>query len=107
MFQTLPSPKHYTQIESDLVRNGKNSSLTFEELELQRDDFLYTEGYVMYTGYKMTQVDANALNQYTSELNRTRCIKTREYLKDARHQMFFIIANEMSSEDLKGIKAKS
>lgn len=93
MLQALPSHEYYAQIERDLLNSGKPAYLTQEELEQQQDTYRAVAGYKTYTGYILTQADAKALNQYTEELNRTRTIKTREYLKDARHRMFCMIVN--------------
>ena len=100
MFQTTPSAEYYKEIERNLARNGKSTSLTPDELKENFDSSLYKAGYTTYTGYVLTEHDANALNIYTQELNRTRCIATRHYLLDKRHQMFCIIAQEISPSEL-------
>lgn len=100
MFQKLPSAEYYKEIERNLARHGKPTSLDLNQLKEQFDSSLYQEGYVTYTGYVLTPQDANALNKYTEELNRTRCIAARHLLLDKRHQMFCIIAQEIQPSDI-------
>jgi hypothetical protein len=90
--------EYYMEIERDLVRSGKPSSLTYEELQQQQETKFCEAGYRTYTGHCMTQAEADSYNRYTEELNRTRCIRTREYLKDQRHRMFCIIAAQAYTE---------
>lgn len=91
MLQAIPSHEYYAQMERDLLNSGNSAYLTFDELEKQQDTHRAEAGYKTYTGHILTQAEADALNRYTEELNRTRTIKTREYLKDVRHKMFCMI----------------
>jgi hypothetical protein len=95
MYQSIPSAENYKSIERDLISQNKPISLTLDELKKNQDDYSYNAGYKTYTGYVLTQADADALNAWTKELNATRCIKTREYLKDRRHQQFCIISQQI------------
>lgn len=100
MFQTLPSANYYKEIERYLARNGKPTSLTFEELKAEFDGYQYSVGYKTYTGYELTQADVNVLNNYTREINSTRCIASRHLLLDKRHQMFCIIAEQLNHSQI-------
>ena len=101
MYQVLPSSEFYKQIERNLANSGKPTSLSFEQLKESFDPYLYIAGYKTYTGYVLSQADADCLNNYTWELNRTRCISTRQLLLDKRHQMFCIIAEEKTPSELR------
>lgn len=100
MFQILPTEEHYNQIERDLLSRNQAICLTVKELQEQQDTYRSQAGYVTYTGYVLTQVDADCLNRITDELNRTQSIKVREYLKDRRHQQFCIIAEQITPEQI-------
>ncbi len=102
MFQKLPSAEYYKEIERNLARNSRPTSLSLNELKEQFDAYEYKAGYKTYTGYVLTDADANVLNQYTKELNNTRCIASRHLLMDKRHQMFCIIAEEIDSKQISG-----
>lgn len=96
MYQTIPNFEYYKAQERDLISRGKNAYLSFTELkEVQEDENSYKEGYQTYTGHCLTKVEAEALNKYTKDLNRTTAIHMREYLKDRRHQFFCIFANNI------------
>lgn len=105
MYQAIPSANNYNEIERELLRNNKPISLTINELNQTQEELSYKDGYKTYTGYILTQADADALNFWTEELNRTRCIKTREYYKDRRHQQFCIISQQLTADDISKSKA--
>lgn len=96
MYQTIPDFSYYKKQERELLASHKKAYLSFEELKaIQEDEGLYKEGYKTYTGHVLTQAEANALNKYTVDLNRTTAIHMREFLKDKRHQLFCIIAQNI------------
>ena len=101
MYQTLPSAEYYTQFERQLVKNGERTSLSLEELAQEQITTRFEEGYKTYTGYQISQVEAESLNKYIDELNRTRCLKTREYFKDRKHQLLVIIAEQMTPSQIR------
>lgn len=100
MFQTLPSEEHYKQIERDLINRKQPICLTDVELADAQEVPKCVAGGTTYTGYVLSQFDADCINRFTEELNRTKSIKVREYLKDRRHQQFCIIAEEITVEQL-------
>ena len=101
MFQLLPTWEHYKQIERDLLKKKQKAYLTFEDLEAEKqDESFYKEGMATYTGYTLNKAEADSLNRYTWELNRTRAVHVREYLKDRRHQELCIAAEQISPDTL-------
>ena len=101
MFQLLPEWDHYAQIERDLLNKKQKAYLTLEELEAEKqDENFYKAGMKTYTEYKLNQAEADALNRFTIELNRTRPVHLREYFKDRRHQQFCMCAEEISPDQL-------
>lgn len=93
MYQSIPDIKQYKKQERDLVMRGKKAYLTFIELDsMQEDDQLYSEGYKTYTGYCLTHTEAEILNNFTKDLNRTTAIHMRNYFKDKRHQSLCLYA---------------
>ncbi len=59
--------------------------------------FRATKGYKTYTGYLMTQADADAYNRFTDEIERERWPATKEFLKDQRHRLFVAMCQEAAA----------
>lgn len=97
MYQNIPNYSYYKNQERELVSRSKKAYFSFNELvALKEDENSYQEGYQTYTGHRLTKVEANALNKYTKDLNRTTAIHVREFLKDKRHQLFCIFALQIA-----------
>lgn len=100
MYQAIPSVEHYKNITRQLARQNQPTALSPVELANSQQPLVYKEGYRTYTGYILSQHDADNLNAWTEQLNRTHCIATRSYFADRRHQELVIIAEQLTPEDI-------
>lgn len=105
MFQSIPNAEYYAEFGRELLRSGKKTSLTAEELQDLQISTRHMAGDKTYTGHILDQAEADSLNQYVDELNRTSCKIKREFLMDKKHQLFVIFSQEISASEIR--KAES
>lgn len=61
---------------------------------IDRNGVSITAGYRTFTGYRMTQAEADAYNRMTDEIVNERWPQTQEFLKDQRHRLLVMIATQ-------------
>lgn len=100
MYQNIPSAEYYKNITRQLSRRNQATALSPAELASQQQPLGFRAGDQTYTGYLLSQHDADNLNAWTQQINQTQCIATRSYFADRRHQEFVIIAEQLSPADI-------
>lgn len=66
---------------------------------IDRNGVSIAAGYRTFTGYRMTQAEADAYNRMTDEIGNERWPQTREFLMDQRHRLLVMIATQGAARD--------